>query len=206
MANHVYFHILENEVALMDKVIKTQERTVTTNWSGEPIEPYTVREIVEIEEQPFMPNDYTDDNSYQWYCDNVGAKWCHLEDHDATYLQGYSAWSAPVEFFEQVSLAITKECGHSISTRMTYEDEFRNFVGVAQCLTEKGEDGWYCVLDFEEIEGEDINIRFSEMYPDIDIEVEDFDWHGEYEVDGEMIYPAEVCDDLVYEFFDRGEW
>ena len=74
MANHVYFHILENEVALMDKVIKTQERTVTTNWSGEPIEPYTVREIVEIEEQPFMPNDYTDDNSYQWYCDNVGAK------------------------------------------------------------------------------------------------------------------------------------
>ena len=212
MANHVYFNITEHEAEVMDKLVKTEERTVTTNWSGEPIEPYTVREIVELEEQPFMPNDYSDDNSYDWYMNNVGAKWCHLEDHDSCSLSGYSAWSPPTEMFEHLSVAISKECGHSVFTRMTYEDEFRNFVGVATCETEwyVSDDtctpGWVAVLDYEEIEGEDINIRFKEEYPDIDIDAEDFDWHGEYETEDGSVYPNEVCDDYVYNFFDRGEW
>jgi len=207
MANHVYFNITENEAEVMENLVKTEERTVTTNWSGETIEePYTVREIVELEEQPFMPNDYTEDNSWDWYCSNVGAKWCHLEDHDSCSLSGYSAWSPPIPMFEYLSVAISKECGHSVNTRMTYEDEFRNFVGVATCETEMHDGEWIACVDFEEIEGEDINIRFKENYPEIDIEVEDFDWYGEYETEDGFIYPNEICDDYVYDFFDRGEW
>jgi hypothetical protein len=206
MANHVYFHISEPEAEVIDKLVRTWERTVTTNWSGEPIEPYTVTEIVELEEQPFMPNDCTDDTMYDWYMNNVGAKWCHLEDHDFSTLSGYSAWSPPTEMFEHLSVAISNKCGHSVFTRMTYEDEFRNFVGVATCETEMLDGEWIAALDYEEIEGEDINIRFKEEYPDIDIDAEDFDWHGEYETEDGSVYPNEVCDDYVYNFFDRGEW
>jgi hypothetical protein len=206
MANHVYFNITENEAEVMDKLVKTEEKTVTTNWSGEPIEPYKVTEIVEIEEQPFMPNDYSEDKSWDWYCNNVGAKWCHLEDVDSCSVSGYSAWSPPTPMFEHISVAISKECGHSVNTRMTYEDEFRNFVGVATCETEMHDGEWIACMDYEEIEGEDINIRFKEEYPDIDIEVEDFDWYGEYETEDGFVYPSEVCDDYVCDFFDRGAW
>ena len=40
------------------------------------------------------------------------------------------------------------------------------------------------------------------MYPSIDTTVEDFDWHAEYEVKGESIYPSEMLDQLADEFWE----
>ena len=40
-------------------------------------------------------------DSWNWYVSNVGAKWCHVEDcvyhEDTQILNGYSAWSAPID-------------------------------------------------------------------------------------------------------------
>ena len=207
MANNVYWHISEPEAENIGKLVKSNLREITSRYDGTPVEPYMVKEFVELEEQDFMPDDYTDDKSYQWYCDNVGAKWCYIEDADDGSMTGYSAWSAPIPMLEYLAVAISEDCGHSVCVRMTYEDEFRNFVGVAVANTALDDDMWGIDdLDVEEVDGEDINIRFSEMYEDIDIEAEDFDWYGEYEIDGESIYPNEVCDDIVYNFFDNGAW
>ena len=44
--------------------------------------------------------------------------------------------------------------------------------------------------------------EFSEVIKKIDIDADDFDWHDDFEVDGETIYPAEVMDELADEFWE----
>ena len=38
---------------------------------------------------------YEETNTRNWYNENVGAKWCYIEEYDDDYLFGRSAWSAP---------------------------------------------------------------------------------------------------------------
>jgi hypothetical protein len=100
MANHVYFtiNISTNEEGekAFDKALVTQTSTYK-DWEGKPRE---MEELSELHTLPFMPEAELDEegfvvNSWDYYCDNVGAKWCNIEDWSSDWLSGYSAWVTP---------------------------------------------------------------------------------------------------------------
>jgi hypothetical protein len=122
MANHVYFNInfLEfNEQAKTKFVEMTKRIREDGNdmWFGDLFA--------------------TDDVTYAiaetgaWTCDNVGPKWCYIEeysasDEDGWTIRGYSAWSPPIEGLQK----ILKDLGDpSMISSIAYEDEGPNFIG-----------------------------------------------------------------------------
>jgi len=138
MANHVHFtiHIEGIDDELFNKSVKTEKRTIK-DWNDNDME---ITELLEIEEQPFMANvdkEFDKDGhligAYDWYCNNVGAKWCHIEEMQDGYISGYSAWRQPNELvlnlleFYTSEMALGGDVG-SIGASMTYEDEFRNLL------------------------------------------------------------------------------
>ena len=69
------------------------------------------------------------EDSYMWYVNNCGAKWVSVDEWDYPRLQGYSAWSHPVQLVENLLEYASKRFNVELSAIMTYEDEFRNFIG-----------------------------------------------------------------------------
>jgi hypothetical protein len=72
---------------------------------------------------------------------------------------------------------------------MTYEDEFRNFIGVAHYTN--GEH------DIEELDSGDLMEELRKTFGDA-VDNEDF-WEGEYE-EGD---PSETMDEIVWEWLDN---
>ena len=180
MANHVYFYIHFNEVD-KDKVFKIENHR---GWK-EPVEAY---------QQPFMANvektlddDGWLEDSYDWHIKNIGAKWVTLDYADETELSGYSAWSPPIEMLGHFS----KFIGQPI--KMTYEDEFRNFIGVAWG-DEHGDTHWEEHDNVVELFLDKVGM---EELP------EGYDWDEEVEVDGTKHIASELMDDLVYQWFEE---
>ena len=204
MANHVYFNI---DIDSTDEGLKSFEETLVTtkrtqtNWEGAEMQ---VEELAEIHDLAFMPpvkgvddHGYPID-SYQWYIENVGAKWCLIEEWEPMHLSGYAAWSAPVTLVENIAAYIGKT-DPTVSITMTYEDEFRGFVGVV-VVTKDGTD------TVDEMDGEQLEAQMKEHFGiSVDEELSDeFDWFEELkDVHGVMREPQEVMDDLVYGFFGQ---
>jgi len=188
MANHVYFHITTEES--MKDCFETDN--TAREYNGTSI---SLIELKQVHEQPFMANvektldeDGWLEDSYNWYINNVGAKWCNLEDSDEQYLSGYSAWSPPTEMLGHLA----KFCKQDL--RMTYEDEFRNFIGVAW----GDEDG---LTSFEEIDGEDLNEVLLEKLGIREIP-DEFDWWEERsELEGQS--SQEFMDDEVFKWWEN---
>ena len=112
------------------------------------------------------------------------------------HLSGYAAWSAPVTLVENIAAYIGK-ADPSVSITMTYEDEFRGFIGVVVAT----KDGTETV---DEMDGSQLEAQMKEHFGiSVDEELsDDFDWFEELEdVHGVMREPQEVMDDLVYGFF-----
>jgi len=209
MANHVYFTIqiegIEDEQ--FNENIK-EEKVTRKDYEGNP---YEVTEYVEIENQPFMEEvnkSFDEDgyleNSYDWYCNEIGAKWCHIEECQDRYINGYSAWRQPHELVINLIEYFAKKYDTEVTASMTYEDEFRNFMGKQYYGSDKCEDdGWYgWEGDYSETDGDELMQQFRELYPSIDTDDEDF-WYGEYEIEGEKIYPSEVIDELADDFWSK---
>ena len=194
MANHVYFGvgINGNEKCLkaFKDVMKTEKSLFYTDSDGKKHYHDTV---IDIDKLGFMPvgtydeDDYLE-NSWEYYVNNVGAKWCHIEDLGEEYFSGYSAWSPPVELIEYLSTYLFQfDSNHTI--KMSYEDEFRNFIGVAH--VEGG------ISSVEELEWDEIS---EWLTTELGIEElgEDFDWSEPREELGDT--PADewldykVCD------------
>jgi len=190
MANHVSFYITATEDVDFTESFKMH--TYTRTWEDSSWE---VTEPIELEKQPFMADLEQEwdkdngwlDNSYDWYCENVGAKWCNVEDVEETQVYGYSAWSPPIEMLGHLAAHM------KANLRMNYEDEFRNFVGVA-FANETGN------TSFEETDGDEFVERLCEELG-IDELPNDFEWWEEYEDSG--IVPQEWLDDAVYNWFDE---
>lgn len=211
MANHVYFNI---EVTGVDESEWEQtvlsEEVTRKNYNDED---YTMLEPLELEKQPFMQGckpKFDDDgylsDSYNWYCNNVGAKWCHIESWEYSYITGYSAWCQPTAMVENLLEYLSMTYDKEFSAKMTFEDEFRNFIGVEWYDSYKVGDEWAVGFDESIVDGGDINLKVEENYK-LDISDDDFDWWGEYkDINGEMTNPSEYADDLVYAFFDDGVW
>jgi len=208
MANHVHFTInLEgvDENDFNENVVRTKGKRLDYDGNEYEWEDYDY-----IENQPFMDNitKTFDENgdlegAYDWYCNNVGAKWCNIEEMEDCYISGYSAWRQPHEMVLNIIEYFAKKYDTEVSASMTYEDEFRNFMGKQYYGSDKCEDdGWYAWEgDYNETDGSALVEQFSELYPSINTEDDDF-WYKEYEIDGETIYPNEVIDELADQFWE----
>ena len=210
MANHVYFTIqiegIEDEQ--FNKSIK-EEKVTRKDYDGNP---YEVTEYVEIENQPFMEEvnkSFDEDgyleNSYDWYCNEIGAKWCNIEECQDGYISGYSAWRQPHELVINLIEHFAKKYDTEVTAWMTYEDEFRNFMGKQYFGSDKEQDeGWYSWEgDYLETDGDELVQEFNERFPDIDTTAEDFDWYDEVKIGGDVIYPNEVLDEIADNFWSR---
>ena len=150
MANHVYFNISINGLSeeQHDTMFKSEVNNRPHWKEGE--DPIEFRELVDLHEQPFMSKVdrvYDDEgwieNSYNWYIDNCGAKWVDIEEWEDT-ISGYSAWSAPIHMVEHMLEWASNQFNIELSASMTYEDEFRNFIGVDHFETYHEDGEYYC--------------------------------------------------------------
>jgi hypothetical protein len=99
---------------------------------------------------------------------------------------------------------IYDQVGGDISAKLTYEDEFRNFIGYTLYYVENGE----VVVDDDYIDGEDLTHLVEEAF-ELEVGNENFDWWEVYPVKkgnyaGEEWEPQQYADEIVYQYFDDG--
>ena len=215
MANHVYFNIEVSSPLTEEQWNESfhHENVERKMWNSD--ETYTTKEFKELEHQPFMQhlNPKFDDeghltDSWNWYVSNVGAKWCCVEECELGYLNGYSAWSAPIDMCQAIAHYIQDTYDESVYIKMTFEDEFRNFVGIYNIESHRDTDGeWISTYDEEYLDDGDIAYYMEEVFGDI-YHQDDFDWHDEHENlrTGEMVIPQEHLDEMIYAFFENGSF
>jgi hypothetical protein len=195
MANHVYFNVtVDGNNECLKGFSSAMEMTSVErkNWTGEGT--YIARELLDIDKLKFMPEGTYDkdgylEDSWNYYVNNVGAKWCNVEEVEEDYFSGYSAWSAPIQFVVYLHEYLYDHHDKNHSIKMTYEDEFRNFIGVAHF-----HDANY---DWEEIDSAELMEELRKVFGDV-VDNEDF-WDGEYE-QGD---PSEEMDNIVWEWFEN---
>ena len=194
MANHVYFNIdlsldagQTTLVENLGEMCKTEEGEM--KWIS-----------YEIEKLPIYPVPYKEEDWYSWGCENMGAKWVSTEEWHEYGMSGHSAWSPPIPFVENLIQYIFDELGGNPSARMTYEDEFRNFVGVMECWID--EDTGKVNHDICEADGSEF-VYELEQWSGWNTNDEHFEWWEEKLVQGGGHYePQEVLDEMVYGFFE----
>ena len=213
MANHVYFNIEVTSALTEGQWNESflQENVKRKMWHSD--ETYTVKEFKELEHQPFMQhlNPKFDEeghltDSWNWYVSNVGAKWCCVEDCELGHLNGYSAWSAPIDMCQAIIHYIQDTYDEAAHLKMTFEDEFRNFIGIYNIESHRDTDGeWISSYDEEYLDDGDIAYYMEEVLGDV-YHQDDFDWHDEHENlrTGELVIPQEHLDEMVYAFFENG--
>ena len=201
MANHVYFNCSldasKKQSALVEKLMNSCK---TKNGQMEWIS-------YELQELPIYPVKYDEDDWYMWGCNNMGAKWVNCDDYDADgcFFSGYSAWSPIIPLVENLCSYISNDTGESISAKLTYEDEFRNFIGIAEIYGEG--DGAH--VEINEYDGDELNVLVREAFGFED--EQEFEWWDTYPVKyensaykGEEWEPQQYVDELVYQFFEIG--
>ena len=209
MANHVYFNIeIDGLTEEQHECLFKSEVTSRPHWiEGE--DPIEYKELIDLHEQPFMSKvertydkDGWIEDSYNWYCFNIGAKWCHIEEWDYGMITGHSAWSHPVAMVENMLEWASNQFNIELSAKMTYEDEFRNFIGVDHFETYHNEGEYYCAHSENYIDGSELN-ELLELHLGCDVSSDDFDWYEEYKESG--LVPSECVDEMVYSFWETGE-
>ena len=208
MANHVYFHIdCDSRAEDFNNAFKSEE--VETQW-GKRIE------FLSMEHQPFYNHvDKTFDKdgwlegSFDWYCNNVGAKWIDVEEANDGFVYGHSAWSPPIAFVENLVQYLSNISDSDINATMTYEDEFRNFVGKVYVSSAQNEDGSWIAYAGDPIEtdGDELMEQMLNDYPFLrkEYEGDDFDWFELYKdkESKEEVCPSELMDDYVHNFMEN---
>lgn len=190
MANHVHNYI---EIIGNDECIEAFEKSINKilfkNEHG-------WMDYKPVEDLEFMPKHPRDQEgwligAYDYYIDNVGAKWAHVEDFESNYITLVSAWS-PVSAFAGHLVRYLYQFDPNVLLKHDYTDEYHQFVGV-QRITSDGEP----LFDYEEVQWGWIVESFSEK--DVDIEISDFEWWETLEA-LEGATPEEYLDDLVYQW------
>jgi hypothetical protein len=195
MANHVYFNIdLSLDAGQTELVEKLGNSCRVAQGEMQWIN-------YEVEKLPIYPVPYNEKDWYGWGCEQMGAKWISVDDWNEHYISGHSAWSPPIPFLTNLIQHIYDQVGGIPSAKMTYEDEFRNFVGVCEVwidIEDSGKVNW----DFQEAEGSEF-IECMEEWSGWNTNDENFEWWEVKLVQGGGHYePQEVIDDMVYGFFE----
>jgi len=188
MANHVdnviTFSCESQDVqAEWDKLFTNySERVTRPSYHGDGT--IEITEWKQLELHPFMP-EYDDVGWYSWGTENMGAKWANLEEADEDYAMVTSAWS-PIETYVEKLYEWLYNIDETVVIRHSYEDEFRNFVGVGQWKDNEYESKDLDDGDFKAI----LTNRYGKM-------PEDFDWDWN---DKNQDCPSEWYDNFVSEF------
>ena len=195
MANHVYFNIeLSLDAGQTALVEKLSESCKTRNGEMQWLS-------YEVQKLPIYPEPYNEKDWYSWGCYNMGAKWIEVEDFNEHNISGHSAWSPPMPFLENLIGYIYKEVGGMPSAKMTYEDEFRNFIGTFEVWIEEDSVN----SDYNEVDSDELHEVFCD-WSGWDTSSEEFSWWDLCKAkNGEEYEPQEVFDEMVYGFFEDGK-
>ena len=195
MANHVYFNIdLSLDAGQTALVEKLAESCKTKNGEMEWLS-------YEVQELPIYPVPYNEKDWYSWGCEQMGAKWIQVDDFNENMISGHSAWSPPIPFLENLIQYIYDQVGGMPSAKMTYEDEFRNFIGTFEVWIEEGSVN----SDYNEVDGAELN-ETMEDWSGWDTSSDEFSWWDLTKAkNGEEYEPQEVIDEMVYGFFEDGK-
>ena len=194
MANHVYFNIdLSLDAGQSALVEKLAESCKTKNGEMEWLS-------YEVQELPIYPVLYNEKDWYSWGCEHMGAKWVQVDDFNEHNISGHSAWSPCIPFLTNLIQYIYNEVGGMPTAKMTYEDEFRNFIGKCEVWISGDDVDW----DYEEVDGAELN-ETMEDWSGWDTDDPDFEWWELTKAkNGEEYEPQEVIDEMVYGFFEDG--
>ena len=138
----------------------------------------------------------------QWMYDNVGSKWCNLEDleiyEDSLEIRTVSAWSYPREFVEYL-LTVIEEKQTEYKVFVTYDDEMPNFFGCEVYIDGVSADG-------DEWSEDEIDDLLKEQSTEYATAKQNYD--EAYENDAEDVdelYDAlyEIKSDVLYETMDE---
>jgi len=134
MANHVTsgIEIVEGNDAVTEWFAGLCERITIPADEREGYEAF--RPVYELFDE--WPESENEMDTYSWFHENIGPKWCHVFDADDTRLMFESAWGYPDALF----LRIHQEA-HKIDPNVImsahYDDEMPNFFG--SCVYADGE-------------------------------------------------------------------
>ena len=204
MANHVYFNMEisldAGQAEIVEKLRKScEEKQGEMEWTS-----------FEVQNLPIYDTAYNEEDWYSWGCENIGAKWISVEHWDEYSISGHSAWSPVIPFMEKLVSHIAEQSGKPCNAQMTYEDEFRNFVGIHECWVDRG----VLECDNVEYEGDDFNQLMLEAFGKTEewFQSDDFDWWEVYPItqeghryNGEEWEPQQYVDELVYQLFETKE-
>ena len=71
-----------------------------------------------------------DEEKYGELMDEIGSKWCHVDDCDTDFLNFCSAWSFPEGLVERIAKEVMAADPEAIISAY-YDDEMPNFIGIA---------------------------------------------------------------------------
>ena len=197
MANHVqnYITVIGNDAVMQkfaDEVANKKEEKTIMNWEDKPM---TIKEHVSIDQLSFMPK-YNEDDSWEWYRENIGAKWAHIDDGEDDYINIVSAWSPVSEFCTKL-VEYLAQTDPKVVIRHQYEDEFRNFVGIQIFWS----DDEISECDHYEMQDSEIDDHMSERF--IEWGEDDFDLY-DYSEKYDCV-PIEELDGFVWDWMEE-QW
>lgn len=183
MANHV------NSYITFPQINDAAKAELTRLLGHDDLDDHLINVVEDIKEEKVPP---ADGERFRWYCDNVGAKWCYVEDYDTEYdpyISMTSAWNQPDEFFQLLGEHLSK-FDQDIQMAMTFEDEMPNFVGVSYYETKYGFDQDHIDSDeYQSLLGVSLDMdEICEQY-DIDPDDDDAVWEKRDEI-SEMFWES----------------
>jgi len=149
MANHVYFYAtahgkVDALKAVYEKLLP-MKTNIDSTTEADPTD--VIKDLYGITEEV--------EETYSFFVEHVGAKWCHIEDIDIYYeegdeegqlsFSGYSAWSPPDALLAQVYKLIYEQDNDAVMS-MHHDDEAYNFVGAYQYVAGEAHE-WYMEND-----------------------------------------------------------
>jgi len=125
MANHVSAYL--SVVSISEEGQKVWDKFVTGKL--DELRKKEESDYAEVHLMNFIW-DNDDDYDRNEMCERIGAKWAYATDWDECGVATYSAWSPVGPWAEMIAKEIGKVDPH-VLLRLTYEDEFPNYIGVA---------------------------------------------------------------------------
>ena len=190
MANHVSTSVNFNRISEAGQKRFEELCQRLDGWNTEGTYSFNMHEIFGLEESEDGPG------TYNWNIENMGAKWCYMEDCGDDGFRTESAWSVPWEGIDYVLTEIHK-VDPTVYATVVYEDEMPNFVGWSTWHGGTYDEGreWL----WEDMESQMLE-RHEDLREQYDEENEEFTDEGR-----ELLwdYTREFIDDVVWETMDE---
>jgi hypothetical protein len=192
MANHVsnYISVYGNDAALeafmtiCNRVSDTDPDAAESYHIGDAS--YMRKDRLDMPD----PNEYN--YNYEYYLNEVGAKWAFLEEYDEGYANLTSAWGGLIPLAKYISEEIAEADPNSYIT-LTCEDEMPNWFSVH--AFHKGEQYDYAEWDWDDL----VNSILDNYSDDIAPKTQDIDdW-----TDEEREFLSDVQYEVMQELQDR---